>query len=1401
MVGPRRLSHDSGSSGDRQDLNSAQGNPYLRSRPSLFGRWLLSAAMAGVITMGGGTMREAAAQPTVSVQAAQALRDTLVTQLTAIRSQLDTMRGAGIPPMVTFTDPNVSALLETLGTNASSLGIPITGTTREERFRSLNTWLNSEWSGCPALSGRIRDSSIDDAALAELLLRLNIALSTPGADAVAAALVPAVSGPVAAAPSAPPAAPVVVPTPVPVPAAPVPSGPVAAPSAPVAAPASLTLEQQHAAVLQDLEDISSSGRSAQVRAQASRLLRDLRAQFTARSPNTRTIEQKLRDANGLITAEHGTAVERMNTARQLEFEQIAGGSFVVANGTDIPARITAMLSNSRIGALLDSVSSGGLRMRVIDIWLLDYNSMVRTLDLLERAAGQTDDAQARASVQSAYDIFRREQAFYRFMLSSYIVPVANATRDEVRGSSLPTGAELRQAERDTHADPGTYYNVPIREGGSPTGRILRRITNGRTETNGRIPSLESRMTERATAASAMSSQAGAVSYWTISDLERVVSVDAQNVHLLVSLWNYAQGHNLSSLTDSQRGEFWAGYSTFSLMVMEPELDPLYMNPFARLSDAQQRSAIRVYLGLPEGTELSADQLSRGRRELAAMLRQNSALMYDYTVYQIFNQTRRLAPLSTDARLQHLAEVRASRGVARTEYLTYSEGLAADLNSPERFTLARELLQEAIRVARVSGLSADDPMIRSAQALFDANPAAPASARIPQASDMLYNAAISLLATRAAELTLEATTLRSSTLGQSSVDAARARVERARRAYIWNYSVPQTAPTFHQNLPARFADDAVLMVMPPAFSRTEGAAMFMARDGYESPSEEGVALAGSVATPEESRRGAAAAELRYLSFLSSLRDERTMFSPSAAESTLASMGVAGVSRALSLSAWRARPDQMFVDQRPGTITPRLAQFPGHRPVLRRERPMISPVDQHVVPMENPASADLATQPHESVYQYAYGQLYVELRRLLFMHYDSSTPSLLRGFDSAPASYPVRSSPAASREDDTALRTRITEIAREYGLATDRPLIDTLSERMRAASSSYSEALTIADPAARTRRLGELQTELNRLQMAVLDVRIAQLEARLNERIVRGGRTIRVRDLARSSDPRAYTVTRAQEMLTEAQGLRRTYSSMLGRDLYMGAREAIAITETGLESLTDERIGPIPEPPLLGSFQVGSARLSRTESSSRDRVRAIAEDVTVVPAPGQAAVPLAQWEERNGRQALNYAFFIFQNTGITDRTTGDSIYLLLDPAQRQDRELHPIGMVMRNVLFPDGHRRDAVVRVRPSTSIGSRDMPWEVVREPRTNEPIPMFPLQSGTLTPVMGDPMLNSMLSSVSAFGNRDRNYIELYDNPGYRRDYNIVVTVSGTPSERAPATSGAAAPTAPAAGQKRARKK
>jgi hypothetical protein len=228
-----------------------------------------------------------------------------------------------------------------------------------------------------------------------------------------------------------------------------------------------------------------------------------------------------------------------------------------------------------------------------------------------------------------------------------------------------------------------------------------------------------------------------------------------------------------------------------------------------------------------------------------------------------------------------------------------------------------------------------------------------------------------------------------------------------------------------------------------------------------------------------------------------------------------------------------------------------------------------------------------------------------------------------------------------------------------------------------------------------------------------------------------------------------------------------------------KDATGIAEMGLGSLTDDALRGIKRPVATGEFKVAKVTLSRNEAKSRYRVRAFVEETSVVPAPGKPPVSLAEYEKANGRQQLNYMFFIFQNTKIKDPNSGEFIYLLLDPAKRQGEELAPIGVVMSTKYgSPDGKAHDAVCYVRPSTDFGARSMPWEVVRDPDSGEPIPMFPLEDGTLTPKMGDPKLNSMLPKVAAFGNRDRDYIELYEKPGFNRNYEVVVTTSGVPSEK-----------------------
>jgi hypothetical protein len=1403
----------------------------------------------------------------------------VTTQIDGVRARLaefDRMRPserAFLPVVgVTHSDASMRSLLQILATNATTLGIPITGTTDQERFRSLNNWLNAGWRSRSALTGRNQDSAIDNAAFTELVERLRRAFASPTGDMVAADVVPTLTAapPTPAPQPAPPVAPpVAAPQPAATPStAAQPAAPAVVPSTPRTENAQLLYDLQFIADSADLA-LSDSGTSraqrtalTTARDRARRHLRDLNRQFDAASPNARAIASAVRDATAFREREIRNAETRAAERNRRSYELSVGsaptmtlrlrnsaGQMVDMGLVDA---MNELLGDATLTSALATASNGA--MRVSSVWLLDESSIRQVVALLwdhHMAAG--DRASAQPGLSEAVTIYNREQAFYAFLLDRYVIPVATASRDEVHGSSLPTGARtsagdgsLQDMERRHGRDAGTYYNIPVRErttgadGVVRDGRILDRVRTGRED-------LERVMQGRLDAATGLQRQRGNLSFWVVRDLRDAVTVDTNALHTLVGLWSYARSHGMDTYTNAQitryattgsfQQELWEEYSRLAAQIVDPRVDPLFINPVSTYSRELQERIIRAHLGVPEGTALTPAQIAQGRSQLGTQLRRNRELMYDYSFYGFFEHVRRLAPSSAD--VARVSQVRSLRGVVMFQYGYYIVGPGYTGRSPElpattprarideyRFNMIRGLLQNAIQTARDSGMPQNDAALAAAQALFDFTATRLDAAALNAMSDRLYRATMGLLSIREAELRSTTASLRPSSLERSAVSAAGGQITRARNEYVRAFSRPQLVPTFHSNDAFEMADEAVQILSPQVFMPTEASEMYLVRNGYSDPAGEGVRLANAAApTDAERRAGALAAETAYQNFLIALRSDTTLFGPSAVDSTLGSLGLAGPARALGLDVGRARPDQDIRDQRPG-VQPaqQIGGFPEYRPIPRRMRPTLSALDQHVVGETNYLNPNLATRPHEDLGHYQYGQVYRELYRMLFLHYDSATPALLRGFENTPATFGqaqldgsiaalvnVRDAAVRQRMEEAErtrvaqLRTRVQGImrdqvaplARRYRVTTtDRPVLDVLRELMLATSVEYSRALTGTD----TTALARVQQDFNTLALAVTNIREAQLQNLIGGydgnrdgaiMVLADNTPMSVQELLRRTqdprnprqlyDPRIYYVIRAQEALTEARGMRSGFTATA--DLFRPGpdpREAIAILENGIESLSHCSEIPRP-PPILGQFSA-QARLSRADASSRDRVRAIADQVHVIPAPGQAPVPLADWERQNGRQSVNYMFFIYWNTGVTFPGTTTPIYLLLDPAHLLDGELRPVGMVYG----------DAVVRVRASTGIGARDMPWEIVRHESTQLPVVMFPLQSGSLTPVMGNADLNSMLPQVSAFANQDRNYVEMYnrDLVDTRGRYEVIVVPSGTPTQAAPA----AAPAAPAQG-------
>jgi hypothetical protein len=1222
----------------------------------------------------------------VDTRAVQQTATDLNTQITAIRQSLADMQRQGMPAAVSSSDPNVRRMLTTLTTLSTQLGsemVPISGSNDQEKFASLNRWLNSSWRGRAALSGRTETSGLDSAAVDELQVRLEMAIASPSATAGSTALLGLPQ------PQAPPVV---------VTAGPVTSGPVTGGAVPA--------RTDDSGLLLDLEVIAQSGRSPAIRTQAGTLRTQINAQTTARRPNATTLGNLRRQAERLITAELDRSIERMNEQRAAEFERVTGAAH------PLTARISALATNG----------STESRRLAANIWLVGDRQMTRMTELLE--AG---------NVSAATDLFNSEQALYAQMLERYVIPAARASVTEIHGSSLPTTADLRSGETRMRMRAGTLHNIPIREGGSPTGRILRRVTVGRED-------LERIMQRRLDAATALQGQRGNISFNVVSDLFRSVQIDERMLHFATGMWDYARDAGLDASPSA--ADIWSSYVATVTVIADPQA-----NPFALYGPAQRDRLMHLHLGIPQDRTLTAAQISTATRELTTMLMQNDQLKYEYTVYNFFDLVRRMRP--PNAQLEQLARVRSARATYEYEYLSYRLGFNPDvgistadwtaMNSQQRaqrrYDVARGFLEHSISTATGSGMGTgtrdrDQAVISAARAWLSAT-APTDQAALQRRADIMYDIATSLSSLREAEMWSSNASFRQSSLSQTDLDRATAEIALARQAFLWNFSSPQIDPTYHENLARVHADRATRMLAPRALQFTEPVGLFSTlNSGFLNPAQP--SPIGEAQTPTDAqvrtfhhldasatitqeqrdqyaqsvefrRQGAAVAEQAYLTMLVTTRGSSTMFSPSATDTVEGQDGALGAFRTLDFRVGRLMP------------ATEVNGYPILRPVNSRRTFTITPIDQHAA--DGVAHEDLGHIPH--------GALYMELHKQFYMDVDTATPALLHGLNVAPDSVPIRTGTPFEAQD-TALRQRLQAIARELGIPTDQPLLSSLRDRMLSASSSYG-----------TGTMADRQRDENRVMLAVLDARIAQLDSVLDGYIQHSnGRPVRVADLD-SSSPLFYYVTRAREARDQARTLRGQFATELQTDLLTGRinpREAIAIAEIGIDSMTPEHAGTVPVRP---GPDPNAIRLEVTAVPGTTRWRGdeqwqqFTANVDVLTGTGrsEARTELTAYESRQ-HTTLNLTYNWIFYTDVSGR--GD--YMVVNPHHHDaghEGEGHYIGRLMRGIRTADGRTADAVVRVRaPGESTGatgSRTIEWEPVRDGRGAYDI-LFEVQGGTLVP-------------------------------------------------------------------------
>ncbi|HSB47553.1 MAG TPA: hypothetical protein VLD37_06060 [Candidatus Bilamarchaeum sp.] len=1238
----------------------------------------------------------------VDTRAVQQTATDLNTQITAVRQTLAEMQRQGMPAAVTHSDANVRRLLATMTTLSTQLGsdlVPITGANDQEKFASLNRWLNSSWRGRPALTGRTETSPLDSAAMDELQLRLEIALGRPASDAGATALlgIPAPVQPQVAADQGTASRGGAVPTVI----------------------TAETLRTENSQALNDLEFISIHGRTDAIRQRAARIRRELNTLIDARRPSTTQIAAKAREANTLISAEMAQAETRALNDAIAQASQGTGATHPRAPAAQ--ALLTSVQG-------MQGQTAHDIAQRIPDVFLLGDGQSQRVLTLLTEARDAlqaNNDTLARNKLQEAGQIVTAEQALYARFLEEVIIPIRSGDVSAIHGSSLPQRSALGRgsngAERRLGLPAGTLDDIPVyaeRDVTRGSRRVRERYVHHRVRV-GR-EQIEQFYQRRLDLANQLLTQRGRLSYRVVVGMYQDAQLEDRAIQSVISLWNSAQTSRFEQATISgfSPSSVWMEYARATSWLIDPEL-----NPFIQMSADEQRQAIEVYLGVPRGSTIPAAREQQARGELSQLLRDNSQFRHDSAVYTLFNVVRRLTP--PQASLQRMAEVRSMRLAVEMEYLPFLAGTPprirgmtddqiTQLTTPQlneqRFRLARGWLEQAVTASTASGLRDNDPLIQAARGWLTQTATAPAADRMASTADILYNMALGLLSIREAELWEGNSSFRSSSLPAGTLEQARRDIALARRSYTWNFSNAAIEPGYHYNLPRNFADEAIAMMAPRPFALTEASGMYTTRTGYLNPDGEGVTVSGEP-TLQQQLQGGANAEQRYLTIIVANRDSADFFSALPSETILTQRGFAGPFQGVDFRVSRSSSDSTMA----------VSGFPHLFYLGGRRRPSLNPVDQHRVPGPYDAQArPLANRDHEDMGHHTYGQLYVELYKQAMMLGDQTTPALLRGMDMSPNGLAVRTGTPFEAQDRT-LQQRAQGIARDLGIPLDQPFINSMRDRMLTTSTSYAGTATT-----------DIQSRENQQMLGVLDFRIAQLDTALSGYITgQDGRPKRVADLD-SADPNFYYITRAREALTEARTIR---TQLAQRGNPMLARDAVAMAEIGLESLTPDhagrvRVRPGPDPNAVRLEVTAVPGTTRWRGDEQWQQFTARVDVLTGSTSSPTRAELTAYESQN-HTTLNLTYnWIF----FTD-VSGNGDYMIVNPHHHDaghESEGHYIGRLMRGIRTPDGRTVDAVVRVRPpgetAQATGSRTIEWEPVRDGQGRYDI-LYEVQSGSSTPI------------------------------------------------------------------------
>ncbi len=969
MVGSRI--NDSLNSGKkrREGLNSTNRNSTVGTVKRFLGRALLVGAMVTGVTMAQAT-REAHAQEVRRGDAAATTQAMGVVgdRLTAARSALTEMQSAGVPAQLNYNSVNGSGepvshnLLDAIATLSERLRdatgrdvIPITGSTDQARFRSINAWL-----------GRPQDAALDSAALDLLQRRLMSASGTASSHSASGPVVAVIPAPTVVQPSTAQPAPTVV-----------------QPAPTVVQPAAFTLNPEQTQLLENLEIISATGRNQRVRAQAARLVTRINTEVE-RTGGPR--EAQLRRLTSAAQTLVGSELARAQTRAAERRASVGAARTPTAAEAAVDTTITEILTNVQEVASATGVTperrdlANSIGNTLGDARLLGEDPMIRMVTLLGEArtalvAG--NDALAQTKRTEARAIFTAEQNLMRQQLEQIIIPVAQGLLTAIDGSHLPTRAELTAAE-------GRDISAGVTRG--QYARSSNGLRNGRED-------IRATMDARITAARQMLASATAgndISYHAFSELLESVTLEERMIGTMIDLWDYGQSHGAETADPSRRVGLYTRYSIAAMTIVDANFVPL-----TSYTADTRRAMARAYLRMRSGTTPSAAQVTSAMRDLLPALMRSREYRYDDVLHQLYGQISQLAPSTTSPEITRVATLRSLRIAATFEYEPYRSGRRfefdpasglepavqlneAELQSQDRLTMATEFLRS---VVSASGLPATDPMIQAANTRLTAATGTQA-ADIPELSDALYNMGLALSSIGEAQVFRQTASMRRQVSAEQLQDADLL-IAQAVESYRWAFSVPTVDSGFHPNLAQSLANEAINVLAPVALQATESPAMYVAISAYDNPGEVGIVPADLAnPTPAERRQAAQIAEERYARFLVSVRTDSSF-----GVSTLRGRGSFA---AMSLLDPRVLRNRTIIT---------LAGHPIYERNSMRGRTTETAIDQHVVPFSEP-DAELRNLQQENLQLAQWGELYQEIYRLTLLHGNDANPQLLRGIDPAP-----------------------------------------------------------------------------------------------------------------------------------------------------------------------------------------------------------------------------------------------------------------------------------------------------------------------------------------------------------------------------------------------------------------